>query len=247
MRGKDLLLAGASGGGPVLAWSMTSQSGRRLGRHISNEATVIEFDYWGTRKMLIVPDAKYRDAFTMGAYGINMPELANFSDVTMYLAGRVVDAKTALPALTDKALQTVLASYKSDKTSRENCNIWMTKTSHTDSQGTRGVPAVQHCRNLNIDGLGAGYFDLPNAYELAVIYAESDNIDALDQTAAANPGKMLGKGGTKGRLYFLRSLSDVALSSTEYGSENVIGVSSIGQVCFPVKYRDFSVVPARAI
>lgn len=226
---------------------LISASGRPVYCDPSGVVINVDMDYWGIKKTLKIPVAQYRGVLQMGTYGLDLPELANFQKTGMYLAGSSVDAKAALPAITDKSLQTILADYKTDKTGRENSNIWMTKTSHTDTQKINGVPAVQHCRNLNIGGFGAGYFDLPNAYELAVIYAESDNIDALDQTAAANPGKMLGKGGTNGRFYFAGANYAYAFSSTEYHSSFVIGVYYNGYVDTPYKASTCAVIPARAI
>ena len=141
---------------------------------------------------LFVADAKYRAAnlsydTTQRAHG--GPQL----DVTTdYFNGSADNKGEALPNTKDDAwIQSTYAALKNDGTAKSNTDFLM---------GFDTTEAAHHCRNQNISGVGQ--LDLPNLYELIILYLESDNIDALDPTAESNRGKALGMMNTNGRFGF---------------------------------------------
>ena len=153
---------------------------------------------------LFVADAKYR--------GVNLrydatrrvhgnPQL---SVATSYFNGSADDPTKALTYTKDDAwIQSTYAPLKNDGTAKSNTDFLM-KFDTTQ--------AAHHCRNQDIPGVGQ--LDLPNLYELIILYLESDRIDALDPTASDNRNKALGKVNTNGRFNFD---NDVAVwTSTEY-------------------------------
>ena len=157
-------------------------SGRRIYRHSSNEGSVIEFDYWGSPIKLFVADAKYRAAnlaydTTRLSHGSS-----RLSVTTNYFNGSVDDPTEALTYTKDDAwIQSKYAALKNDGTAKSNTDKLM---------GYSTTQAAHHCRNQNISGVGQ--LDLPNLYELIILYLESDNIDALDPTVESNMDKALG-------------------------------------------------------
>ena len=182
--------------------------GRKIYRHSSNEGSVIEFDYWGTWTKLFVADARYRA--TNLAYDTTVrphgnPQLTVTKD---YFNGSADDDAAALTYTKDDAwIQDTYDALKNDGTARSNTDFLM----RFDT-----TQAAHHCRNQNISGVGQ--LDLPNFYELIILYLESDNIDALDPTAESNRDKALGMMGTKGRFDFGNQRA--AWSSTESGSDS---------------------------
>lgn len=186
----------------------TLPSGRKIYRHSSNAGSVIEFDYWGTKKKLFVADAKYRGLnlkydTTRQSHG--NPSL---SVTTNYFNGSE-DNDTASLTYTksDTWIQSTYAALKNDGTAKSNTDFLM-------KFGT--AEAAHHCRNQNISGVGQ--LDLPNLYELIILYLESDNIDALDPTAESNRDKALGKMNTRGRFDF--DSVHAVWSSTENTTSN---------------------------
>ena len=181
-------------------------SGRKLYRHSSNAGSVIEFDYWGSSMKLFVADAKYRG-------------LAAYDDTTSQMHGNPMIAVThdyfngsadiKTEALTynkdDAWIQSTYTDLRNDGTAKSNTDTLM-KYSTT--------AAAHHCRNQDIPGVGQ--LDLPNLYELIILYLESDNIDALDPTAESNRDKALGKINPCGRFDFNNTRS--VWSSTESGA-----------------------------
>ena len=167
-------------------------SGRRIYRHSSNQGSVIEFDYWGIKMKLFVADAKYRAAGL--AYDTTQRSHGNpqLSVTTAYFNGSADFGKAALSYTKDDTwIQSTYASLKNDGTAKSNTDFLMNFDT-TD--------AAHHCRDQNISGVGQ--LDLPNLYELIILYLESDNIDALDPTAESNRDKALGKMNTYGRFAF---------------------------------------------
>lgn len=187
-------------------------SGRVIYRHANNKGSVIEFNMFGKAMKMFVADAQYRKkGLQFGAYdkhgGLNTFDYVGSNSIwagstyyiyneggvyqsgsnTQYYAGN--DA--TLNPVTDAQLQERFHGLRSDKTAKENCNGWITYKGTTDSERIRGVPAVEHCRNQYFDGISA--CDLPNVYELLVIYVESDILDELDPTAASNMTLILSK------------------------------------------------------
>ena len=195
------LLAQYEGGGQELP------SKRRIYRHSSNEGSVIVFDYWGTPMKLFVADAKYRAAnlaydTTSQSHGNPQLSIGGF-----HFNGSAADDWTEPLSYTkdDTWIQTNHDSLRNDGTAKSNTGLLM-KFDTTE--------AAHHCRNQNISGVGQ--LDLPNLYELIILYLESDNIDALDPTAKANKDKALGKMNAIGRFDF--DGAKRVWSSTEYDS-----------------------------
>ena len=149
-------------------------SGRKIYRHESGQGSVIEIDYWGTPMKLFVVDAKYRG---MGfIYDTKLRPTGNpqLSVAANYLNGPEDDLW----------VQRTYAALKNDGTAKSNTDTLMRFASFE-------TEAAHHCRKQDIPGVGQ--LDLPNLYELIVLYLESDNIDALDPTAEANIYRTLGK------------------------------------------------------
>ena len=191
---------------------------RKLYRHSSNEGSVVEFDYWGTWTKLFVADAKYRGvhlAYDTVERSHGNPQLT----VTSAYFNRSADNNTeALTYTKDDAwIQSAYAALKNDGTAKSNTDFLMKVTA---------TEAAHHCRNQNIPGVGQ--LDLPNLYELIILYLESDNIDALDPTVESNRGKALGMMGTNGRFYFNGNINAV-WSSTGYSDERAWRVGNQGK------------------
>ena len=178
-------------------------SGRYLYRHSSNEGSVIEFDYWGTPMKLFVADAKYRA--TNLAYDATNRSHGNpqLTVTTAWFSGSQNNRKVALAYTKDDAwIQSTYTTLKNDGTARSNTDILM---------GFTTTKAAHHCRDQDIPGVGQ--LDMPNLYELIILYLESDHIDALDPTVESNRDKALGMMNTNGRFHFNQTTA--VRSSTE--------------------------------
>ena len=210
-------------------------SGRRIYRHSSNEGSVIEFDYWGTPMRLFVADAKYRGLglkydSTRQSHG--NPQLSVTTD---HFNGRWDDETEALPCTKNDAwIQSTYAALKNDGTAKSNTDILM----NFDT-----TEAAHHCRNQDIPGIGQ--LDLPNLYELIILYLESDNIDALDPTAGSNRDKALGKMNTQGRFNF--GSANYVWSSTGHSATNARLVHYNGKADYFYQNLAFGVVPVKEL
>ena len=206
------LLAQYEGGGQELP------SRRRIYRHSSNEGSVIVFDYWGTPMKLFVADAKYRAAglaYDTTGRSHGNPQLRVTTD---RFNGSWDNPSKPLTYTKDDAwIQSTYAPLKNDGTAKSNTDFLM----QFDT-----TEAAHHCRNQDIPGVGQ--LDLPNLYELIILYLESDNIDALDPTASDNRNTALGKMNPSGRFKFNNNSS--TWSSTEYSagrSNDIVYWSSV--------------------
>ena len=165
---------------------------RRIYRHSSNQGSVIEFDYWGTPVKLFVADAKYRGidlAYDTTRRAHGGPQLTVTDD---YFNGSADNVHAALSYNKDDAwIQRTYAELRNDGTAKSNTDFLM-KFDTTE--------AAHHCRKQDIPGVGQ--LDLPNLYELIILYLESDSIDALDPTASSNRDKTLGMMSSGGRFDF---------------------------------------------
>lgn len=232
--------------------------GRYIYRHESDMGSVLLFDMFGEAVKLFVVDAKYRTkaAFMLGAYVDSM--LTNFQDKnkggSYYInnGSAAVGTTANVPVITDASLQGYWASLSADKTARYNCDVWMALDKQTITTGSSSsmssnvlfVPAVSYARSLT-DVFSDGC-DVPNEYELMVLYLESDNIDALDPTVATNKTKALGKvANPAGRFRF--DGTGYAWSSTEYNYNNVRSVSSDGNCYASTKNSESWVLPVREL
>ena len=210
-------------------------SGRRIYRHSSNEGSVIEFDYWGAPIRLFVADAKYRGldlAYDPPQYSRGNPQL---SVTTEWFNGSQDDNTAALPYTKDDAwIQSTYAALKNDGTAKSNTDLLMRVTT---------TYAAHHCRNQNISGVGQ--LDLPNLYELIILYLESDNIDALDPTVESNRDKALGMMNTSGRFNFNDTLA--IWSSTDLSPNSAWFINSRGRAYSTFKNSTRGVAPVKEL
>ena len=120
---------------------------------------------------LFVADAKYR-ATKLSYDTTQRPHGGPQLDVTHdYFNESADDPTEALTYNKDDAwIQSTYAVLKDDGTAKSNTDFLMKYSS---------TQAAHHCRNQNIPGVGE--LDLPNLYELIILYLESDNIDKISQ------------------------------------------------------------------
>ena len=162
-------------------------SGRKLWRHSNNEGCVIEFDQYGKNTKLYVPDAKFRN-FSFKEISsdvgwttqLHTPILElNSYDYLLDSSKSYSQPFTTDEFLTDTELQTKLDSMLNNGTFAND---------FTAKQGTDAIlasldassEAASFVRSLVPTNLSS--CDIPNIYELAVIWLESDNIDSIDPT-----------------------------------------------------------------
>ena len=210
-------------------------SNRKIYRHSSNEGSVIEFDMYGKAVKLFVADAKYRAVKPWRASSTDT-SLSNFMGDYQCINPTADGDDRGSPLsynLTDQELQARLPSFKTDKTAKENTDALM---AYNDTE------AAHWCRAQNISGVGA--LDLPNIYELIVLYLEADNIDALDPTAEQYPNMMLGYKATNGRFY---NIFGYTWSSTEHGSSHARVVGWSGDVFDDTESHSYGVVPVKEL
>ena len=192
---------------------------RKIYRHSSNEGSVIEFNMYGKAVKLFVADAKYRAVKPWRTYGADT-SLDNFRGDYRCI-NPIADGDDRGGALsynlTDQEIQTRFRRFMVDKTAKENTDALMT---YDDTE------AAHWCRAQNISGVGD--LDLPNAYELMVIYLESDRLDALDPTASSYPQYMLGCKNPNGR--FSPESNNRYWTSTEVSAERAITVDNEGDL-----------------
>ena len=185
---------------------------------------------------LFVADAKYRGldlAYDPPQQGRGNPQL---SVTTEWFNGSQDDNTAVLSYTKDDAwIQSTYAELKNDGTAKSNTDFLM-------KVGT--TYAAHHCRNQNIPGVGQ--LDLPNLYELIILYLESDNIDALDPTVESNRGKALGMMGTNGRFYF-NGNSNAVWSSTQLSPNHARFVNSRGRAYYTFKNSTRGVAPVKEL
>ena len=192
---------------------------RKLYRHESDQGSVIEIDYWGTPMKLFVADAKYRGldlAYDTMQQSHGNPQLTGIT--TAYFNGSADNKAKPLTYTKDDAwIQSTYATLRNDGTAKSNTDILM------EFDTTEGA---HHCRNQDISGVGQ--LDLPNLYELTILYLESDNIDALDPTVESNRDKALGMMNTYGRFTFNATYG--VWTSSEASSGHAWTVDSVGRM-----------------
>lgn len=172
---------------------MISKNGHKIYGNDDVQCVCIDFDYWGTPATLQVPYAKYRwykDNILLERDKV-YEQRTQLPGVVESLFDCYLTDRDPFPVIDDKTLQKKLEKFKDDKTGRENTNILV----------RCGSPAALMCRDLSICYLGRGYFDLGNAYEMAIICLEATNIDEMDPTVRNKPLLKLGVGNASGRFY----------------------------------------------
>lgn len=216
--------------------------GRVMGRHVNWEGSVINFDQYGTRTNLYIPDAKFRD---LGDYSISNKIIStdtqmhspifdistenHMSAKYVYLIadGRKEDDDyfTNTEYLTDTQLQSKIDSLLNNAQSFAN--------DFTAKEGTDAILA------LDSNSKAANYVrsvipskltpcNIPNFYELCVLYLESDNIDLLDYDIRYTPnfpaGRRLGAPARfNGRAIEKQSCTEVSIIGSS-GSQSFEGL-----------------------
>lgn len=251
MRGRELLHAGIQYGdvtGPI-----ANYHGFILQRHVSGKGTVITYKAAdATIKRMLVLDAQYRSVQKFGTYTVDVPGLTNFQ--SQGASGWYVVGNDPIPnkePMSDTVNNDAIynqwnAAFATDKTAKENCDIWMSYNNKTDSNGIQGVPAVAWCRNQIVDGKPC---DLGNEYETIVLWACGDQLDEMDPTGASYPDLRLGYTSTAwpergGRCQKFNGLqSNNLYSSTEYSSDFVRVMLDAGYCHYVNKRVNCTVVP----
>lgn len=211
-------------------------SGRKIYRHPNGQGSVLEFDYWGQVMKLFVVDAKYRPASPL-AYDTTyqdhgLPKMNDIGD--WYPHGSQDDKSSPLTwTMTDKEWQDKWPKLREDGTAKSNTNKLMQFST---------TQAAHHCRNQNIPGIGA--LDLPNIYELFIMYMEADKIDEMDPTFEQYKDRGLGCKATYGRFYISNGY---VWSSSEYSSASARYVSSDGRVYYHNPNYQYGVAPVKEL
>ena len=184
---------------------------------------------------LFVADAKYRglnlDYDTM-ASGHGIKQIS----VTTDHFDESIDDDTEPLSYTknDAWIQSTYAELRYDGTAASNSSMLIRYSS---------TQAIHHCRKQDIPGVGQ--LDLPNLYELIILYLESDHIDALDPTVASNRDKALGMMNTYGRFDF--NNNSVVWSSTGCSPDDAWGVGFSGHAINKTQHSNHGVVPVKEL
>lgn len=219
---------------------LITRGGRKLWRHPNGEGCVLEFDMYGKIVQLYVPDAKFREI----AYKI----LSNNSPLGTQLNSQILEfdstsngyyivsshkyasqAFTETEFLTDSQLQNKLDSFLTSGTFAND----LTAQTGTDAIYNNlydslvdpiiRSPAAVYVRSIIPSGLRA--CNIPNIYELSVIWLESDNIDSIDPTVVDYSAVRLGYP-SRFRQNNIWSCSEVKVGNFLYG----LGFSNGGTV-----------------
>lgn len=217
---------------------------RVIGRYVNWEGSVINFDQYGTKTNLYIPDAKFRN-FTGR-------ELSSGNGWTTQLHNPILNFGTGASTnllesdknsdqyfnnveyLTDIQLQELLNSTLSGNSFKDD---------FTAKQGTDAIlasldansEAATYARSLVSTNLRA--CDIPNIYELAVIWLESDNIDSIDSTINEFNNLRLGSPN--------RFNTGKYWSCTEiYGGQfRGLYISYTGYISFNARYTSYKIIP----
>ena len=155
--------------------------GRVIGRHVNWEGSVINFDQYGTRTNLFVPDAKYRNN---NDYELIPESNQNNFDSTSSIGGPVIGRNNTMFSWD---YPDDLISPDTDIQSKLDTILLNTNTEWAAKQYTNAIlqyvpdsPACLFARSIVPSKLSA--CDIPNIYELCVLWIEGKNIDTIDPT-----------------------------------------------------------------
>ena len=131
---------------------------------------------FGKKVKLFVADAKYRGT---GQWG---PRPA----VDMY--GTELEKRIAPDGVSDDPKQPLTYNWTDGELQAKYSPLASDGTAETNTNRLLGASwySGQIARDINISGVGS--LDIPNLYELIVIYLEADNIDALDPSVSSYQG-----------------------------------------------------------
>ena len=222
---------------------LISNSGRKLYRHPNNEGSVLVFDQYGKNTKLYVPDAKYRnfsykeissDVGCTTQLHTPILELGDY-EYLLELNKSSSQSFTDDEFLTDSQLQSKLDSILNNGTFADD---------FTAKQGTDAILAsldassevATYTRSLVPTNLRA--CDIPNTYELSVIWLESDNIDSIDPTVNKFNDLRLGSPSRFNGNYFW-TCTEVLNGSYFYG----LNLNSIGSVLYDGRNGSNYVLP----
>ena len=201
-------------------------SGRKLWRHPNGEGCVLEFNMYGKIVQLYVPDAEYRDFSSSkilslnesGTMQLHSPILIwNQSGYLLETDKPYTESFTETEFLTDSQLQSKLDSFlinntfSNDFTGKDGTDSIISSLENLTGPGIYGK-AASYSRTLVPTGLSP--CNLPNIYELAVIWLESDNIDSIDPTVNEYTSTRLGSPNRFGN-YDLWCCSEVQYTSSD--------------------------------
>ena len=229
-------------------------NGFELKRSSNGVATTIRY-HWPTssgglgeiRKMEVI-DAAYRNTSIAyapsSAYNYDNTALTNFSsagnDGSWYIYNNTSYSYTT--ALTSVFTNSLICSQwrnlYSDKTAKENTDAWM-----ANSYFNKSGYAPYWTRSLTVDG---GNWDIPNEFQLMVIFCCSDLLDEMDPTFSSNKSKGLGYKATNGRFRMNTTYARI-WSSTESSSDAVRYVGYTGNCLYVNKTSTYGVVPIREL
>ena len=223
------------------------ESGRKLWRHSNNEGSVLEFDEFGKTTKLFVPDAVYRSTSTYAL--IPSSNQNNFNPKSFTGAPRMWYHDDQFGELniflgnlspnTDSALQTFLTqtimNINEEWTAKQYTNTYLSKV--PDS------PACLFARSVVPTGLGA--CDVPNLYELCILWLERANIDKYDPTVVENPNKTMENIMSSSGLHVWASTETFNGAVTAMGVEfRAPSIGSDGEIVSPsIRSNSYCVVP----
>lgn len=186
---------------------------------------------------LFVADAKYRSATTLAYDTINQDHGLPKMDAKggWYPHGDSSSDTSPLTwTMTDKEWQANCPKFREDGTAKSNTDRLMRFST---------TKAAHHCRNQNIPGIGA--LDLPNIYELFIMYMEADKIDEMDPTFEQYKDRGLGHKATYGRFDYMNR--GAVWSSSEYSGSYARYVDYNGCVHSTSQYTYYGVAPVKEL
>lgn len=191
-------------------------SGRILCRHPNNEGSVLVFDQYGIQTKLYIPDAKYRNFYPRCVfYGdtwemqLHTPILVEKDNI--YLGFYLFDSSISeTEFLTDEQLQTKLNSTLSSGSFKDD----FTAKAGTDAilSLDKAYDPITFTRELIPTGLRG--CDIPNIYELSVIWLERNYIDFIDPTINDYPNLKLGNPINEFNNTYFHSCSEVQFKTS---------------------------------
>ena len=233
--------------GPTEDNPIILESGRKLWRHPNNEGCVLEFNEFGKTTKLFVPDAVYRSTSTYAL--IPSSNQNNFNPKSFTGAPRMWYHDDQFGELniflgnlspnTDSALQTFLTqtimNINEEWTAKQYTNTYLSKV--PDS------PACLFARSVVPTGLGA--CDVPNLYELCILWLERANIDKYDPTVVENPNKTMENIMSSSGLHVWASTETFNGAVTAMGVEfRAPSIGSDGEIVSPsIRSNSYCVVP----
>ena len=194
------------------------ESGRKLWRHSNNEGCVLEFDEFGKTTKLFVPDAVYRSTSTYALIPIENQN--NFNHANSIGAPHIQFQGyippfylTDLESNTDSALQTFLTQ------NIPNINTEWSAKQYTNAY-LQYIPDSSAClfaRSVVPTGLSG--CDVPNVYELCVLWLEGANIDTYDPTVKENSNKKMENFNFSGEVWASTEIvTKKSFLSTQFGA-----------------------------